>query len=130
MSNAARAVACLPRNPVEKNGKAVRTIVSYLHGTRELGLMFARGIGVGLTAYSDADHADSSNDRRSVSGTVFSLCGTPVNLTSSTQRYATMSTRKAEFVALWRAGEKGLVHECNAVLHLHFAGLNGQAGMG
>ena len=36
-------------------------------------MTFVRGSGLNLTAYSDADHADKSNDRRSVSGTVITL---------------------------------------------------------
>ena len=38
-----------------------------------MSLTFVRGSGLDLTAYSDADYADKSNDRRSVSGTVVTL---------------------------------------------------------
>ena len=38
-----------------------------------MGLTFVRGSGLDLTAYSDADYADKSNDKRSVSGMVMTL---------------------------------------------------------
>ena len=37
-----------------------------------MGLTFVRGPALDLTPYSDADYADKSNDRGSVSGTVIS----------------------------------------------------------
>ena len=36
-------------------------------------MTIVRGSGLYLTAYSDVDYADKSNDRRSVSGTVITL---------------------------------------------------------
>ena len=65
-----------------------------------MGLTFVRGSGLDLTAYSDADYADKSNDRRSVSGTVITLEGTAVSWASSTQRCVTLSTAEAGYVAL------------------------------
>ena len=73
ISNAVRAVARYSHNPTDKHWKAVLKIMAYLHGTRGMGLTFVRGSGLNLTAYSDADYADESNDRRSVSGTVITL---------------------------------------------------------
>ena len=73
ISNAVRAVARYSHNPTDKHWKAVLKSMAYLHGTRGMGLTFVRGSGLNLTAYSDADYADESNDRRSVSGTVITL---------------------------------------------------------
>ena len=69
VSNAVRAVARQYHNPTDKQWKAVLKIIAYLHGTRGMGLTFARGLGLDLTAYGDADYADKSNGRLSVSGT-------------------------------------------------------------
>ena len=75
-------------------------ILAYLHGIRFLRLTFVRGSGLNLTAYGDeADYADKSNDRRSVSGTVITLVGAAVSGESSTQRCATLSTPEAEYAA-------------------------------
>ena len=71
-------------------------------------LTFARGSGLDLTAYSDADYADKSNDRRSVSGTVITLEGAAVSWGSSTQRFVTLSTAEAEYVALGEGVKEAL----------------------
>ena len=65
-----------------------------------LGLTFVRGSGLDLTACSDADDADKSSDRRSVSGTVIALGCVAMGWASSTQRGVTLSTAEAEYVAL------------------------------
>ena len=43
-----------------------------------MGLTFVRGSGLDLTAYGDADYADKSNDRCSVSGAVVAVGGAAV----------------------------------------------------
>ena len=100
ISNAVRAVARRSQIPTDRHWKAVLKIMAYLHGTRGMGLTFVSGSGLDLTAYSDADYADKSNDRRSVSGTVITLEGAAVSWASSTQRCGTLSTAEAEYVAL------------------------------
>ena len=84
ISNAVRAVPHHSHNPTHRNWKAVLKIMAYLHGTRAMGLTLVRGSGWDLTAYNDADYADKSNDRRSVSGPVVTLGGAGVSWASST----------------------------------------------
>ena len=91
ISNAVRAVACHSHNPTDRQWKTVLKIMAYLHGTRGMKMIFVRGSGLDLTAYSDADYADKSNDRRSVSGTVIALGGDAVSRASITQRCVTLS---------------------------------------
>ena len=62
-----------------------------------MGMTFVGGLGLDLTAYNDADYADKSNDRRSVSGTAISLRGAAVSWASSTQRCVALSTAEAEY---------------------------------
>ena len=100
VSNAVRAVARHSHNPTDRHWKEVLKTMAYLHGTRGMGLTLERGLGLDLTAYSEADYADKSNDRRSVSGTVITLGGAAVSWASSTQRCVTLSTAEAEYVAL------------------------------
>ena len=73
--------------------------MAYLHGTRCMGLTIVRGSGLYLTAYSDVDYADKSNDRRSVSGTVITLGVAAVSWASNAQWCLTLSTA-AQYVAL------------------------------
>ena len=95
ISNAVRAVARHSHNPTDRHWKAVMKIMTYLHGTRGMGLTFVRGSGLDMNAYSDADYANKSNDRRSVSGAVITLGGAAVSWASSAQRCVTLSTAKS-----------------------------------
>ena len=108
ISNAVRAVACHSHNPTDWHWKTVLKIMAYLHGTRGTGLTFARGSGLDLTAYSDADYADKSNDWRSASGTVIILGGAAVSWASSTQRCVTLSTAEAEYVVMGEGVKEAL----------------------
>ena len=72
-----------------------------------MSLTLVRGSGLDLTAYSDADYADKSNDRGSVSGTVITLGGAEVSRASSTQRCVTLSA-EAEYVALGKGVQEAL----------------------
>ena len=105
-----RGASCgaLYHNITDRHWKAVLKIMAYLHGTRGMGLTFVRGSGLDLTASSDADYADKSNDRRLVSGTVITLGGAAVSWESSTQRRATLSTADAEHVALSKGVKEAL----------------------
>ena len=63
-------------------------------------LTFVRGSGLDSSAYRDADHADTSTDRRSVSGAVNTLGVSAVGWASSKQRCVTLSTADVEYVVL------------------------------
>ena len=67
------------------------------------------GSALDLTACNDADYADKSNDRRSVSGTVFSLGCAAISWASSTQRCVTLSTAEAEYLALGEGVKEALL---------------------
>ena len=73
-----------------------------------MGLTFVDSSGLDLTAYSDADYACKSNDRRLVSGTVNTLGGAAVSWASSTQRCVTLATAEAEYVALGEGVKEAL----------------------
>ena len=51
--------------------------------------------------FSDADHASKAADRRSVSGGLVMCGGACVSWFFGTQKYATLSTTNAEYVALF-----------------------------
>ena len=86
ISNAVRAVERYSHNPTDRHWIAVRKAIAYLYGTNAVGFTFVRRSRLVLTTYSDADHADKSNDRRSVSTTVVAVGSAAVSWTSSTQK--------------------------------------------
>ena len=108
ISNAVRTVARHCHNPIDRHWKAVLKTMAHLHGTRGTGLTFRTRSEFDLTAYSDADYADKSDDGRSVAGTVITLGGAAVSWPSSTQRCVTLSTAEAEYVALGEGMKEAL----------------------
>jgi hypothetical protein len=83
---------------------AERTL-RYLRKTQNLVLEFRHKTmkGRALLAFSDADHAGDLTDRKSTSGVVLTLYGTPVMWQSKKQEIVTDSTTYAEYVAMYHA---------------------------
>ena len=57
ITNAVRAVARYAHEPTERLWQAIKNILSYLNGTRSLGITYVRGSGLSLNVYADADYA-------------------------------------------------------------------------
>ena len=63
-------------------------------------MVLQRGNGLELVAFADANYASKATDRRSVSGGVITCAGAWVCWFSRTQKFVTLSTTKAEYVAM------------------------------
>ena len=94
ITNAVRAVVRYAHEPTERLWQAIMKILSYLNGTKSLGITYVRRSGLRLNVYANND-----NDRRSVSGTAVILGGTVVSHASKTQRVGSLSTSEAEYIA-------------------------------
>ena len=99
ITNAVRAVARYAHEPTERLWQAITKIMSYLNGTKSLGITYVRGSGLNLNVYTDADCANKENDKRSVSGIAVTLGGTVVSHASKTQRVVSLSASEAECIA-------------------------------
>nr|DAD19456.1 TPA_asm: hypothetical protein HUJ06_020919 [Nelumbo nucifera] len=86
--------------PTELHQQAVKRVLRYLKGTTELGIFYKRGGEEKLVAYSDSDYAGDVEDRKSTSGYVFLLSSGAVAWSSKKQPVVTLSTTKAEFIAV------------------------------
>ena len=94
-------------NPIEEHMKAVDDIYAYLKYTPNLGLHFKRNCADrDLHAYVDADWAGCPDTRRSTTGYVVKLAGSPVSWSSRRQRTVAMSTCEAEYVAGYKATQE------------------------
>jgi hypothetical protein len=94
-------------NPSEEHMKAVDDIYAYLKYTPNLGLHFRRNCAdQELHAYVDADWAGCLDTRRSTTGYVVKLAGSPVSWSSRRQRTVAMSTCEAEYVAGYKATQE------------------------
>ena len=74
-----------------------------MNASNEISLRFVRGTSLKLSVYGDADYADASNDRRSVSGVTMMSRDTAISWKSSTKKYTTATTCETEYVALSNA---------------------------
>ena len=107
VANAVRAVARYSISPKEIHWKAAMGILEYVFCTSDFGITFERGGGLKLVPFADANYASKATDRRPVSGGAVMCTGASVCLFSKTQKYVTISTTEAEYVAL--ADTKGAV---------------------
>ena len=72
------AVSCVARfcaNPPKDHWTAVKRILCYLNGSRQLGLLYRADASNVIVGYSDTDWAGNVGDRKSTSGYVFLLRG-------------------------------------------------------
>ena len=99
ITNAVQAVARYAHAPTERLWQAIMKILSYLNGTKSFGITYARGSGLGLEVYADADYADKTRDIRSVSGIEIILEGTVVSHASKTHHVVSLSTSEAGYIA-------------------------------
>ena len=99
ITNAVRAVARYAHEPTERLWQTITQILSYLNGTKSLGITYVWGSSLSLNVYADADYANKENDWRSVSGITVTLGGTIVSHASKTQRVVSLSTSEAEYIA-------------------------------
>ncbi|CAB1106812.1 unnamed protein product [Ectocarpus sp. CCAP 1310/34] len=99
VSFAVRAVAHHAHAPAKRHWDAIQKILGYLKGTRDLGITYQRGSGLGLTVYVDASYANT-DDRRSVSGLATTVGGTVISHGSKTQSIVSLSSTEAEYWAL------------------------------
>ena len=78
------------------------TIITYLKATKDLVVVFRRGVDLKLSLFADADYTDICNDSRSVSGVVVVMLGdTAVSATGTTQHCVILSTSEAEYVCMY-----------------------------
>ena len=98
---AATALARALKGPTQRHWKLLQRLAQYLHTTRTEGILMPRGTNQGITihAYSDADYANDETTRKSVTGTITLLNGSPVQWLSRQQPIVTKSTCEAEYIA-------------------------------
>jgi len=92
-----KAQFCCDNN--EDHWNATKRVLRYLNETKHLKIVY-RPSKQKLMAFSDADWATSTMDRKSNSGYLIMLAGSPVFWRSVKQTSVALSTMKAEYIAL------------------------------
>ena len=118
-------------NPGETHWTAAKRVLRYLKGTSDLSLTYhgdceatcvtsyqyngpsrnavLRVNTRSLSAFTDADYATDTDDRRSHTGFVLQLCGGPVAWKSQKQPTVALSTLEAEYMAM-SCGAQEIIH--------------------
>eukprot|EP00253_Pinus_taeda_P031300 PITA_31300 len=86
-------------NPKETHLQAVKRIFKYLQGTKNYGLWYPRDTDLTLHAYTEADWAESMDDRKSTSGGAFFMGSRLISWFCKKQSSIALSTVEAEYVA-------------------------------
>lgn len=87
---------------------AAKRVLRYLKGTLDLGLVYSAD-DKPLKGFVDSDWGNCLDDRRSYSGYVFALSGSPVSWDARKQRTVALSSTEAEYMALTE-GAKESIH--------------------
>lgn len=86
---------------------AAKRVLQYLKGTIDYQICYKKS-GMPLVGYSDADWANCKIDRRSYTGYVFKLAGSPVSWASRKQQTVALSSAEAEYMAITEATKEGI----------------------
>lgn len=94
----------------KEHWKAVQWILWYLRGTSKYGLMFDQRVAnLGqVVGCSDSDFTGDLDERRSLTGYVFQLCGSCVSQRATLQHTIVLSTTKPEFISLAEAVKEAI----------------------
>jgi hypothetical protein len=85
-------------DPGQQHWKAMKRVLRYLHHTTNYKLELG-GNNLTLQGYCDADWANSRDDRRSVTGYVFTLGTGVISWKSQRQKTVALSSTQAEYMA-------------------------------
>ena len=93
------------KNPSHLHIEAVKTILKYLKGSKNQGIVYGGGT-LDIKGYSDSDWARDKESRKSTSGYIFMLNGGPVSWCSKRQATVALSSFEAEYIALTLAAKE------------------------
>ncbi|CAL1680763.1 unnamed protein product [Lasius platythorax] len=91
----------------ESHWKAAKRVLRYLKGTMDFGLTYYPN-SKPLTGYVDSSWGNCHDDRRSQSGFIFILNGSPITWESRKQSTVALSTCEAEYMALTEGAKEAI----------------------
>ncbi|KAJ0829337.1 putative RNA-directed DNA polymerase [Helianthus annuus] len=87
------------QSPSKTHAGAAKKILRYIAGTCQFGIWYKRGTKVELFGYTDSDWAACIDDRKSVSGYVFSIGNGAISWCSKKQATVALSSTEAEYIS-------------------------------
>nr|VWO99127.1 Uncharacterized protein [Ganoderma boninense] len=94
-------------NPGRAHWEALKRLVRYLAGTRELWLVYGRDSS-GLAGFTDADWGTSDDTRHSVCGYVYNLDGGAISWSAKQQNVVALSSTEAEYIGITHAAKEAI----------------------
>jgi transposase InsO family protein len=94
-------------NPTNAHFQAGKRVFRYLQGSQTTGLTYNGDITGPIQGYCDADYA-ANEDRKSISGYVFMLAGSPISWQAKKQTTVAQSTVEAEYAAMAHAAKEAI----------------------
>lgn len=85
--------------PTDRHWEMVVRLFRYVKATKAWGIDLSPKSDVGIEGYSDADYAGDTHSRKSVSGMLVKVYGSPVIWLSRKQKSISRSTQEAEYMA-------------------------------
>lgn len=94
-------------NPTNTHFQAAKRVFRYLYGTQTTGVTYKHNDGIieRIHGYCDADYAMDGN-RKSISGFVFILAGSPISWQAKKQTTVAQSIVEAEYAAMAHAAKE------------------------
>jgi hypothetical protein len=106
-ANPARELSKHFQKPVQEHWKELERFVGYLKGNQEsIKITYRKPRELRPMAMVDSNYATNLDDRRSVTGAIFTVGGTITNWISKTQGSVTLSSSEAEYVAIATAAQE------------------------
>ena len=105
----AQSVGALARymsNPTEQHMTAARSVLRYVSGTKDMGVVY--GQGSGIIGYCDSNHGGDLDTRRSTTAYAFLAEGGIISWSSRLQPTVATSTTEAEYIAAAAATKEAL----------------------
>ena len=115
---AARTLSRFCSDPGEEHWLVAKNVLRYLKATLNHGITYSKN-DEGIKAYSDSDWAGDIDDRRSCSGNVLILSGSPISWKSIKQASVALLTMEAEYAALSEVSRE-IVYIKRLLLHMGF----------
>jgi hypothetical protein len=92
-------IASKANNPTINDYNTLLRVCQYLKQTMNHKLIFFKGQNLILKGYSDSDHAEDKETRKSTTGSIWTICSTPISWFSKRQDLITNSSTESELVA-------------------------------
>ena len=96
------------QKPYVEHLNAVKKILRYVAGTKDLALKYSRLPSFFLFGYTDSDYGGDKDDRKSTFAYVFSIGSGAISWASKKQSTISLSTTEAEYRAMFVVAQEAI----------------------